>query len=270
MNLRAFAENLLAADTLAGKLAPPPDELTDDLPGPAVRVTAPVRPPHLAIAPARQVKVPRALGMSDPAQRARILHALANHELQAAELFAWALLAFPDAPGPFRRGLVAILGDEQRHCQMYIERLQALGGDFGDYPVTGHFWHRIADVTSPLGFVCTMGLTFENANLDFAGDYAREAEKAGDLATRAVLEVVHADEIRHVRFAWTWLHKLPAAVTYPSAWDKYLAHVAWPLGPARARGKELDRSSREAAGLDSDFIDHLDRTTPTRPSGQPR
>jgi IS4 transposase len=27
--------------------------------------------------------------MRDPAQRARILHALANHELQAAELFAW-------------------------------------------------------------------------------------------------------------------------------------------------------------------------------------
>ena len=30
--------------------------------------------------------------MRDPAQRARILHALANHELQAIELFAWALL----------------------------------------------------------------------------------------------------------------------------------------------------------------------------------
>jgi len=30
-------------------------------------------------------------------QRALILHALANHELQAIELFAWALLAFTDA-----------------------------------------------------------------------------------------------------------------------------------------------------------------------------
>jgi len=36
-------------------------------------------------------------------------HALANHELQAIELFAWAVLAFPDTPIAFRRGLIAIL-----------------------------------------------------------------------------------------------------------------------------------------------------------------
>ena len=64
--------------------------------------------------------MPPIAGMRDPAQRARILHALANHELQAIELFAWALLAFPDAPLAFRRGLVAILADEQRHLALYM------------------------------------------------------------------------------------------------------------------------------------------------------
>ena len=40
-----------------------------------------------------------------------------------------------------------------------------------------------------------MGLTFENANLDFAGDYAAAARACGDDATAAVLDQVHADEI---------------------------------------------------------------------------
>ena len=76
--------------------------------------------------------------MRDPAQRARILHALANHELQAIELFAWAVLAYPSAPAQFRRGLVAILAGEQRHFQLYADRLTALATTFGDHPVTGH------------------------------------------------------------------------------------------------------------------------------------
>ena len=123
--------------------------------------------------------MPPIAGMRDPAQRVRILHALANHELQAIELFAWALLAFPDAPLAFRRGLVAILADEQRHLALYTERLAALGTGFGDQPVTGHFWNKLDHLADPLAFVCAMGLTFENANLDFAGDYARAAHACG-------------------------------------------------------------------------------------------
>ncbi|MCG8423125.1 MAG: ferritin-like domain-containing protein [Proteobacteria bacterium] len=263
-----FARRLIEAETLAGKLEPPPRRLTCDENVTAIRLTAPGRPDNLTILAARQVKVPPPVGMADPAQRVRILHALANHELQAAELFAWALLAFPDAPGPFRRGLVAILADEQRHCRLYIECLAALGARFGDYPVTGHFWNKIAGLTTPLQFVCTMGLTFENANLDFAKEYARAAQDAGDERTATALDQVHADEIRHVRFAWRWLNQLSNPLE--GAWDTYLASVRWPLGPARARGKQFDRTSRRAAGLADDFIRKLEATAPKRPGGAPR
>src|SRR5439155_7886224 len=129
-----------------------------------VRLAAPGRPPELAIVPGRRTRVPPIAGMRDPAQRARILHALANHELQAVELFAWALLAFPDAPLAFRRGLVAILGDEQRHFRLYEARLTAHATRFGDHPVTAHFWNKLDHLTGPLEFVCAMGLTFEAAN----------------------------------------------------------------------------------------------------------
>ena len=264
---RDYALGLLEATDLAGKLAPPPDGLELDDDGPPLIVPAPRRPPELAIQHARKVSVPPVAGMRDPSQRARILHALANHELQAAELFAWALLAFPGAPRPFRAGLVKILTDEQRHARLYLDRMAAHGCGFGDHPLTGHFWNKLDQMATPLGFVCAMGLTFENANLDFAGAYARAAVAAGDAETAAVLETVHTDEIGHVRFAWTWMTKLGGG---GDAWDVYNAAVAFPLGPARARGREFDREARRRAGMDEAFIDKLEAVDATRPSGEPR
>jgi uncharacterized ferritin-like protein (DUF455 family) len=266
MQARLYAHALVTADTLAAKLVPPGDLELEDTEAP-LRIAAPGRPANLAIVPGRSARVPPIAGMPDPHQRARILHALANHELQAIELFAWALLAFPDAPLAFRRGLVAILADEQRHLGLYAERMAALGMAFGDLPVTGHFWNKLDHLGTPLELVCTMNLTFENANLDFAGDYAAAARACGDHATAAALAQVHEDEIGHVHFGWVWLQKLAGD---RDPWEAYCASVKFPLGPKRARGAVLDREARRRAGFSEAFIDALDAVLPTRPSGEPR
>ena len=159
------------------KLTPAPADLAVDAePGTPEWLPGPGRPPGLEPRRGREVSVPPIEGMRDPDQRARILHAMANHELQAAELFAWALCAFADAPRGFRTGLWAILADEQRHARRYFARAEALGRGAFDCPVTGHFWNYRERLTSPLAFVCTMGLTFENANLDLAAAYAQRWE----------------------------------------------------------------------------------------------
>lgn len=281
---RDYALAIVTAETLDGKLVPPPADLVLEDPGEPVRLAAPGRPPGLAIVtrerrpvatggpgaappPRRLPRVPPLAGMRDPGQRARILHALANHELQAIELFAWALLAFPSAPLAFRRGLVAILADEQRHLELYRARLAAHGVAFGDQPVTGHFWNKLDHLIGPLEFVCAMGLTFENANLDFAGEYAAAARACGDDATAVALDRVHADEIAHVHFGWVWLKRFAGDA---DPWQAYLDHVAFPLGPRRARGARFDREARRRAGLDEAFIAALEATPPTRPSGEPR
>jgi uncharacterized ferritin-like protein (DUF455 family) len=264
---RSYALGIVTSETLAGKLVPPPEPLELADAGPALRLAAPGRPATLAIVPGRHAKVPPLAGMRDPAQRARILHALANHELQAIELFAWALLAFPEAPPAFRRGLVAILADEQRHLALYCERLAAHGVAFGDLPVTGHFWNKLDHLETPLAFVCAMGLTFENANLDFAGEYAAAARACGDDATATVLERVHEDEIAHVHFGYVWLRRLSPE---DDAWRAYNANVKFPLGPRRARGATFDREARRRAGFDDGFIEALAATDPKRPSGEPR
>lgn len=255
MEIRDFALRVLLAEDLEVKLSGPPGGLADETPGPAWRAPGPGRPAELRMLSGR-TRAPGSRGMADPAQRPRILHSLASHELQAAELFAWALLAFPQAPPDFRRGLLAILGDEQRHTRMYLARLEAHGARFGDHPVNGYFWKKVPAIASPLHFLCAMSLTFENANLDHTVEYAAAARRAGDEKTAAVIERVHRDEIEHVRFGWTWLLRFKDQQR--SAWDTFTDNLAFPLRPARARGRVFHRQGREAAGLDPDFIAHLE------------
>jgi uncharacterized ferritin-like protein (DUF455 family) len=258
VEIRDFARTVLLTEDLDLKLAPAPAELTDEHPGPSLRILEPARTPNLRFA--TRIEVPSIEGFHDPAQRRRILHALANHEFQAAELFAWALLAFPDTPPEFRRGLLKILDDEQRHTRMYIARLEDAGARFGDFPVNGYFWGKAEAITSPLGFLCAMSLTFENANLDHTVDYAEAARRAGDAKTAAVIERVHLDEIEHVRFGWTWLQVFKKEDE--SAWDAYRENLTWPLRPAKARGRTFRREGREAAGLDAEFIRRLEQSEP--------
>jgi len=255
MELRTLARRILDRPDLGSKLEPPPPRLTDDRPGPPRRPAGPARTPDLAISPSAEARVPAIGGLADPAQRPRIVHALANHELQAVELFAYALLAFPDAPARFRRGLALVLADEQRHTRLYEGLLHRDGFRLGDFPVSGFFWSKVRDLTSPLRFICAMGLTFENANLDFTLEYAGAARDAGDPELASVLERVHRDEIHHVRFGWTWLERLKPPAT--SAWEAYRANLTWPVRAELARGRTFRPGPRRRAGLDEAFIAEL-------------
>ena len=256
MEIRDFAATVLFAEDLETKLAPPPGPLSDEAPGAPIGTVVPGRAPHLRMLGGRKIVTPSLGGMPDPRQRPRILHSLANHELQAAELFAWALLAFPDAPAEFRRGLVTILTEEQRHTRMYRARLTASGADLGDYPLHGYFWGKVGTFTTPLRFVCAMSLTFENANLDHTIDYAAAARAAHDEKTALVIDRIHDDEIGHVRFGWHWLGRMKSDDR--SMWEAFTESLTWPLRPLRAKGRTFDVAGREAAGLDADFISRLE------------
>lgn len=260
MELSELARRVLLSTDLGEKLRPAARALTDDAHTPAVRHSGPGRPANLPIRPARAVKVPSVEGFADPAQRVRILHALANHELQAAELFAWALLAFPEAPAEFRHGLGKILDDEQRHTRMYAARVEAHGARLGDFPVNGYFWGKVPAIHTPLHFIAAMSLTFENANLDHTVENAEAARRGGDEKTARVIEQIALDEVEHVRFGWRWLQvwKEPGE----SSWDAWRRSLSWPLRPAKAKGVRFHRAGREAAGLEAEFIARLEASEP--------
>ena len=260
--LRAWCLSILERGDLASKLRPPTDAsgalLPDDLGGEPVVVAEPARDPEIALADGGE-RLPKLSELGDPASRALCLERFAHHELQAIELFAWALLAFPEWPPESRRGLVGALVDEQRHCRLYLERLDAHGRRFGEGPLSDYFWKHVpailASESGPRAFLSAMGLTLEQANLDFTLLYRDAFRGAGDEETAQVLDLVHREEIGHVRFAVDWLARLGRESE--SLTEAYERSVPFPLCAARAKGRRFDEAARRRAGLDEEFIEHV-------------
>ncbi len=258
--LRAFCRRILECGDLDAKLAPAEADVkaTAAVAEPALWLAAPARSPSLALRTgADPLPRPGELGSGDA--RARCLARFAHHELMAVELFAWALLRWPALPVSIRRGWLATLADEQRHCSMYLERLRAHGSRLEEHVLSDYFWkHAPAIAASPHGpsaFLCAMGLTLEQANLDFTLLYRDGFREAGDEQTARVCQHVHDDEVVHVRRAWIAFGEI--SPDDADAVDGYAEAVPFPLAAARAKGRRFDVAARRRAGLSDRFIEHV-------------
>lgn len=254
--IREWANSILAADSIAGKLAHP-GILTDDQPGSPLIWDEPVRPPGMSFSKkSKEDKLPSFQEHSDAEKRAICLHRFAGHELLAVEMMAFTLLAFPDAPKTFRRGLAHTLKEEQEHVRLYMKRMEGLNIQFGDLPLYRHFWRHTPYIHSPMDYVCIMSLTFEMANLDFAPMYGKSFARHGDPESAQLMAGILHDEINHVGFGWNWLKRFKnQEFTEWEAWEMALASTL--LTPKRAKGFQLHELPREQAGIPQEWIDKL-------------
>ncbi len=219
----------------------------------ARRLEAPGRPPELTVVERAPRLAHGVAALAHPRRRAELFHTFLHHELQAAELMCWAILAFPDTPRAFRRGLWAVCADELRHMALYAAYLDELGFRFGDFPVRDWFWQRVPSCASAGAFVATLGVGFEGGNLDHARRFAVRLRAAGDDAGAELQERVGREEIAHVRFALKWLRVFSGSDDF----DTWRAALPAPLSPLVMRGRELDRERRTQAGLSEAFLDAL-------------
>lgn len=248
-----WAWDLIVSRTLDAKLAPPsPPSVWAG--GGAIRVAAPGRPGELLVA----AKASKQRGLSSPHGRARAMHAFLHHELQAAELFAWALLAFPESDPALREGLVRIILDEVRHANLYAEEIRRLGFEVGAFAVRDWFWERVPRVQTMSSFLAVMGLGFEAGNLDHAARFEARFRDVGDTRAAAVQALVGRDEIAHVRFGATWFRAIHGELDF-AAWERELPE---PLSPMLMRGAVQNREARLAAGLDEAFLGALSAWLP--------
>jgi uncharacterized ferritin-like protein (DUF455 family) len=257
MEVREFAQRVLFSENLEEKLRAAEGDLTDEHPDPPLRVMHPGRPANLQFAPRRGAPAMPAFGTwGDPAKRGLVHHILANHELQALEVMAWVLLAFPEAPPDFRSGLLAVIADEQRHTRMHVERAAMLGVTFGGFPVNSYIWGKAMQFTCLLDYLAGLPLVLEGANLDHSLEFADAFSAVGDERSAALMRVIHRDEISHVAFGIEWLRKLQPAGA--DDWTTFTSHLHWPLRADKARGEVFQREARLAAGLSAEFVARLE------------
>lgn len=275
-DVATFSQRLLSRGDLATKLAAPrtaDGEWLNDGPHDPIIVEAPVRDAGLEMTTGVG-RLPKPGELRAPEARALCLARFAHHELMAVELFAWALLRWPEAPPALRRGLLGALADEQKHCRLYLDRLAAHGGALEDFTHSDYFWKQApAMADSPHGlraFLAGMGLTLEQANLDFTLTYRDAFREADDEASARACQIVHDDEIKHVRLAAEWLPRLleeeneadgsSSDVSTDHAMDDieiYERSVPFPLGASRAKGRRFEPAPRRQAGLSARFIEYI-------------
>lgn len=262
MEIADFARRVLCASSLEDKLRAAEGDFMDERRPPAICLERPERPARLQFAARRQAPaMPRGNTLRDPGKRGLAHHILANHELQAVEVMAWTILAFPDAPTGFRLGIANIIGDEQRHTRMHVERARTLGVEFGDYPVNSYIWQKAMQFRSPLDYLAGLPLLFEARNLDHSLEFANEFAAVGDQRSAALMRIIHRDEIRHVAFGIDWLRRLKP--DHLTEWEAFESHLHWPLRPAKSKGQHFDRAARAQAGLSPEFIDRLANASET-------
>jgi uncharacterized ferritin-like protein (DUF455 family) len=217
------------------------------------RDITPGRPADLEVV-TRTKKVRKGGALIAGERRAELLARFWGHELQAAELFALALVRFADAPLDFRRGLARILDDEIRHMRLYTDALGALGFAPTDFPHRDWFWQRIPHATTPLAFVSTMGIGFEGGNLDHMERFEAQFRKAGDERAAQLVRRVRDDERAHVRFAVVWYERFTGKAV---SFDDWRSALPAPLSPWVMKGAPLAREARMDAGLSAVFLEHL-------------
>lgn len=256
-----WAYDYVLSVDLEHKLSPPPPPDVWESPPLPRRILGPGRPAELTVV-RRAPKAPGRDALRVPARRAQLVHTFLHHELQAAELFGWALLAFADAPPAFRRGLVKILLDEVRHMGLYREHLARLGCRFGEHPVRDWFWERVPAVPSPASFAAVMGMGIEAGNLDHAARFAERFRAVGDEEGARIAIQIGAEEVSHVAFGLHWFRELTGHDDFAT----WRAHLPPPLSPILMRGLPLDRVERRRAGFSEAFLDELERYQPEPPS----
>jgi uncharacterized ferritin-like protein (DUF455 family) len=261
-DIETWAERYVLSTSLNIKLAPPAPPKTFRGSTSALRLTAPGRPPELRAAK-RGERTPKQEALEEPYYRARTLHAFLHHELQAAELMCWAILAFPEAEQEFRRGLLGICLDEIRHMNLYAQHIAALGCKVGDFGVRDWFWKRVPSCRSKLEFVAVLGMGLEAANLEYAPNFAARFRLAGDEPGACIQEQIAAEEVAHVGFATRWFARWTGGCDFAD----WLSHLPPPLSPWVMHGRPIAHDARRRAGMSDAFLQALESYVP-EPKGR--
>lgn len=178
------------------------DALDWDTNYPVEPIGSPGRPERPELVDA--FRVPRRR-LGSEAGRAALIHAVAHIEFNAINLALDAAYRFRDMPSDYYRDWVSVAVDEARHFKLLQTRLQKLGNEYGDFPAHNGLW-EMAEKTadSCLVRMALVPRVLEARGLDVTPGMIERLSAVGDNETVAALEVILAEEVRHVAVGTRW------------------------------------------------------------------
>ena len=143
--------------------------------------------------------------LGSEAGRAALVHAIAHIEFNAINLALDAAYRFRDMPSEFYRDWVSVAVDEARHFGLLQTRLHDMGHQYGDFPAHNGLW-EMAEKTadSCLVRMALVPRVLEARGLDVTPGMIERLTAVGDEETVAALEVILAEEVRHVAIGTRW------------------------------------------------------------------
>lgn len=160
--------------------------------------------------PARDIQVlhvrehPPKKGLSYNEGQARLLHDLANIELQAMELGLRTLIEYQDAPKQFREQLTEITLQEASHLKMCLEGIERLGFKWGDWPIHVALWNATSDDDSILDRILIVHRYLEGSGLDAGETIMNRLSNTHAPLVTPTLRKIFDDEVAHVLFGSHW------------------------------------------------------------------
>jgi uncharacterized ferritin-like protein (DUF455 family) len=166
----------------------------------------PIGPPGRPVRPelVDASRVPRRR-LGSETGRAALVHAIAHIEFNAINLALDAAYRFRGMPEQFYRDWVSVAFDEANHFLLLTRRLHQMGSGYGEFPAHDGLW-EMAEKTadSCLVRMALVPRVLEARGLDVTPGMIDRLTAVGDRDTIDVLQVILAEEVRHVAIGTHW------------------------------------------------------------------
>lgn len=195
-----------------------------------------------------------------------LLHAIAHIELNAIDL-AWDIMArfsnYSDQnqnsgftlPIEFYNDWLKVADDEAKHFLMLEERLNDFGATYGDLPAHDSLWESSEKTAHDFAArLAIVPMVLEARGLDVTPVMIATMNKQQDDKTASMLQIIHDDEITHVKAGTDWFehwckyHNLDIETQWQNLVKKY-------FGTSLKR--PFNHPSREKAGMLRDWYEPL-------------
>ena len=190
------------------------------------------------------------------------MHAVAHIEFNAIDLAFDMVARFCASPeieeaqrGDFIGDWIGVGDDEARHFGMIADRLEEMGGAYGDLPAHNGLWEAAQATRGDLAArLAVAPLVLEARGLDVTPGMIERLVGAGDEESAALLRIIYDEEIGHVAAGSRWFRRLAAhrgkeAETYFR--DLVVNHFRGQLK------RPFNATARDRAGLPGRFYEPL-------------